>query len=405
MTRSTKIVVGSWLACASALAGCVDKETQGVASDTDATGAVTSGLPATGDVETAGATGADTSIMPPGGTEGGGSGDAGTGGEVTGSMSGGTGEPTTGSVQSGCQKIDLLFVIDNSSTMGAEQQSLIAAFPGFYDTLRTTLGVSDYHIMAVAADDGKILGNNTKCKAGGECSCGPAPACCDSVCKGGNFANSCNGQMCDTLAISECVFQYGSGRDYNTDGTYCNLAEGRRYMLDSQPDVPGTFACVASVGTYDTVVDKRPMQAAQEAISAMQNAAGGCNDGFLREDALLVLVFVSDKDDANAQQANGSPGEPMDWYSAIVAAKGGSAANIVALGLVGDGNMPTGVCAPEDEPDMMAQIGAPAPRLQEFVGMFTHGLIGSVCAPDYTPFFNGAVSTIEQACNALPPGP
>jgi hypothetical protein len=402
-----KIVVGSWLISVPALVGCVDKESQGIGTDTDASGA-TSGLPGTGSVEPGPTSGADTSVTPPGTggeTQGGGTGDAGTGGEDTGSMPGGTGSgDTTGSVASGCQKIDLLFVIDNSSTMGAEQQSLIAAFPGFYDSVKNTLGVSDYHIMAVAADDGKILGNNSKCKDKA-CTCGPAPACCDNVCNGGNFAESCNGQACDTLAISECVYTYGAGRDYNTDGTFCNLAEGRRYMLDSQADVPATFACIASAGTYDTIADKKPMLAAQEAVSPTQNGAGACNDGFLRDDALLVLVFVSDKDDANAQQNSGSPGEPADWYSAIVAAKGGDAAKVVVLGLVGDGNMPAGVCAPEDEPDMMAQIGAPAPRLQEFVGMFPHGALGSVCAPDYAPFFTGAISIIEQACEALPPGP
>ncbi|HEY8375519.1 MAG TPA: hypothetical protein VIK91_03475, partial [Nannocystis sp.] len=192
MTRTTKIVVGSWLISAPALVGCVDKENQGgAASATDGVGITSASL---GESADPGDTGDDTSTQP---TDGGGtagdSGAGGTGSQDTDSTPGGTGgteSDTMGAVPSGCQKIDLLFVIDNSSTMGAEQQSLISAFPTFFQSVQNTLGVADYHIMAVAADDGKVLGNNAKCK-NKECTCGPAPGCCQNVCNG-NIADTCN---------------------------------------------------------------------------------------------------------------------------------------------------------------------------------------------------------------------
>ena len=46
-----------------------------------------------------------------------------------------------------------------------------------------------------------------------------------------------------------------------------------------------------------------------------------------------------------------------------------------------------------------------APRLQELVDA-ARGVLGSVCAADYAPFFQTAVGTIDSACNDfVPPTP
>ena len=39
----------------------------------------------------------------------------------------------------GCGKVDFLFVIDNSGSMGDNQDNLIASFPGFINTIAQTL--------------------------------------------------------------------------------------------------------------------------------------------------------------------------------------------------------------------------------------------------------------------------
>src|SRR5690606_21626429 len=129
--------------------------------------------------------------------------------------------------------------------------------------------------------------------------CGPAPICCDQVCNGDKDADTCNGLSCAGLEVSACASTYGAGRDHHGNGASCELADGRRYMLDTQPNFNAAFECVANVGTYDAVTDKRPMLAATEATGMVLNGPGGCDEGFLREDALLVVVFVADTDDAN----------------------------------------------------------------------------------------------------------
>src|SRR5690606_34159779 len=147
-------------------------------------------------------------------------------------------------------------------------------------------------------------------------------------------------------------FEYGTGKEFDANGMSCNLEGGRRYMLDSQPNVDQTFECIANVGTYGSG-DERPMQAAIAACSEAQNGPGGCDEGFLRDDAILVLTIIPDEEDDGG---GGSPGDPQAWYDAVVAAKHGDPKAVVVLGLVGDNNLPNGTCTPD--------LAEPAPRLQ-----------------------------------------
>ncbi|MDC0721155.1 hypothetical protein [Nannocystis bainbridge] len=308
------------------------------------------------------------------------------------------GETDTGGL-GGCKKADFLFVVDASGSMSNEQASLVASFPGFIATITRTLSASDYHIMAVSTDDGMNTGVNSQCMMGGLCTCTPAPTCCEISCESGT---TCNGAPCDDLPIGPCDYKYGSGRLFDAGGKSCMLAADRRYMLATQPDIADTFGCIADVGTYGSG-DEKPMLAAIKAVSDAQNGPGACNEGFLRDDAILVLTFITDEEDDVGDMNNGSPGGPQQWYEAMVAAKGGDPEAVVVLGLVGDSNLPGGVCLPDVDPNMNGNGAEAAPRLQSFVGMFPNGVLGSVCAPEYTPFFIDAVDVIDLACDNFEP--
>ena len=75
---------------------------------------------------------------------------------------------------------------------------------------------------------------------------------------------------------------------------------------------------------------------------------------------------------------------------------------IVALGLIGDRDLPNPQCAPFN-----AGNGAePSPNLRSFFAKFGgNGFVGTVCADDYTPFFEEAVSVIATACDEFVPPP
>src|SRR5690606_16495133 len=105
-------------------------------------------------------------------------------------------------------------------------------------------------------------------------------------------------------------------------------ASGERYMNEAD-DLAAKFHCAALVGV-DGDGDEQPMRAMELALGPALAGPGGCNEGFIREDALLVVVVITDEEDdhevadacVDAPKA-GSPGEPIDWYESVVGLKGG----------------------------------------------------------------------------------
>ena len=284
----------------------------------------------------------------------------------------GTGGTTGG--QKGCQKVDFLFVIDNSASMEDNQDALIASFPGFIDAIKTTLSATDdYHIMVVDTDDD------------GRCS---QPCVMDAdyaqFCLEANlYACKANLSACDTTrgaGVVQPVGLYASNK-------VCPITGGHRYMLPEEPDLQTTFACVAKVGTAGNP-SERPMNGMTEALSDALNGPGGCNEGFLRDDAILVVTFISD--DPNYEDM----GAPQEWYDAVVAAKNGNIEAIVVAGLI-------------PQPDQGCSGGGNigGAHWKEFIAKWgDHGIEGSVCEPDYAPFFQQAVGVIDEACDNFIPG-
>lgn len=265
------------------------------------------------------------------------------------------GSTTTG--DAGCSKVDFLFVIDNSVSMEGEQAALTAAFPAFIDTIKNTLPASDYHVMVVDTD------------ATGRCS---PSMCSHSTCQADNK------YACQDI-FTECDVTRGAGVVHPagefTSNMPCDFEPGKRYLLSSDPALTANFECAAKVGTAGNA-SERPMDGIVEAVSPALLAPGACNEGFLRDEAILVVTFISDdpnvEDDNTAQQT----------YDALVAAKGGDVDKIVVLGLI-----PGAGC------------GSGGKHWAEMIALFgERGIQGSVCSKEYNTFFQDAVATILEAC-------
>jgi hypothetical protein len=133
------------------------------------------------------------------------------------------------------------------------------------------------------------------------------------------------------------------------------------------------------------------MEAMVAAVSGV-GAAGTCNYDFLRDDAILVVTYVTDEDD-NA--GDGSSGGVDVWRQALIDAKNGDEAAIVVLGLFGDDDLPNAQCNGGAET---------SPRLRSFLDSWgDHGFFGSICAPDYDQFFQAAVDIIDTTCDEFTP--
>jgi hypothetical protein len=318
-----------------------------------------------------------------GGDEGGPTGDEAGSADASGSGGGdgplfdiGGGEGGTGGGEQGCKKVDFLFVIDNSASMEDDQATLVAAFPGFMDAIMTTLAAdSDYHVMVVDTD--------------------PWGRCDTANPWNGMDPGSdlCNAYIQQTV-FEECDRTRGAGvvhpaGDFATNAP-CTIDGGNRYMLPTEPDLAGTFACTATVGVAGHP-SERPMEAIVSAMAPEINAPGGCNAGFLRDDALLVITFLSD--DPNYEDT----GTPDDWYQAVVDAKLGDPTSVVVLGLT------------PDWPGCQDGGGPPkGAHWAEFIALWgDHGMHGNICgtADEFVAFFESAVGTIDQACDDYhPPG-
>jgi hypothetical protein len=260
----------------------------------------------------------------------------------------------------GCTKVDLLFVIDNSESMSGEQANLIASFDGFVDEMKAALAeAEDFHIGVTTTD--------------------------------ANFGNAAGCTLDGALVTATT----GENSSAAACGPY---AAGGAYMTDAD-DLYDAFGCAAQVGTGG-IPFERPMDTMRAAVGPGLQGVGGCNEGFTRPDALLVVVIITDEEDHLQSEViqNGSQGDPADWYADLVALRGGVEQNIVVLSLVG-------VPAPNDCPlDGGDHDGAQwARRIIEFTEMFTHGTVGDVCAPQYDGFFADAVAVIDLACDEFQP--
>ncbi len=248
----------------------------------------------------------------------------------------------------GCKKVDFLFVIDNSASMSQQQIALAASFPGFIAEIESTIA-SDFHVMAIDTD-----------AVGGK----PGFPPCDHV--------------------------LGAGQVTDQNAGDCGITSGARYMLDSQTDLTGTFECVALQGTFGNNREL-PMEAMVQAVTD-QNLPGACNEGFVRDDAILVVTVLTDEEDDMK-----SMGDPMSWRAALVGAKNGNENAVVVLGLLGDSDLPNSPCTSSD--------GEPAPILRSFTESFFYGSWASICSLDYAPFFAAAVETVRRSCDGFePPG-
>jgi hypothetical protein len=275
----------------------------------------------------------------------------------------------------GCQgKIDFLFVISSHFEMTEYQDRLKAAFPTFVGLLGQELADFDYQIMVVDAGTNALLNGCDACYM----------MCGDCQVQGCPEDYPCDGQFV------ECDITEGAGvtiaGNFDASNKRCELATEHRYITTADAaTLDDSFACIATLGAGP----KTPV-AMEAMVSAVQPEilSTGCNAGFVRPDALLVVVVVQ------ANQDNLSPGTPESWYDALVTVKGGNEEAVVVLVISDDSDLRGGVC-PES--------GLGANNLRWFAETAAHGRFLSVCANEYGNFLQeGAALALDQCAVLVP---
>lgn len=238
-------------------------------------------------------------------------------------------------------KIDFLWVIDNSTSMCEEQVALAASFQTFTQKLSTFFAI-DARLAVTTADaqcdldpEAKInaskgvfnnvpasrfpaacyfkdqveCSSDDDCGAAGEWSCAVEQLDTCIVNPNGSVNTSCR-RLCNSDADCaaqfgdpsfECLQPGGSGdtgclKQPDTQACPANLPS----VLTSVDNNIEDFACLATVGVYSSKCFKYE-QGLRTAFTAIdvngQNSEQAKN--FLREDAYLVIIIVSDEDDCS----------------------------------------------------------------------------------------------------------
>lgn len=271
----------------------------------------------------------------------------------------------TGGAPTECPNVDILFVIDSSGSMADQQESLIASFDGFVSGIQEKLAYTEsYHVGVVTSSD--YYQNVAEC-----------PKIGDLIVKTGGPDSA--GALC------------------------LPFASGKRYLDESEPDLAGKFACAAKVGTGGSD-DEAMARGMLNALNPQNSADGACNAGFARQDALTVIVLITDEDDVpepfgcdprdpfnNPCDTVGSGGTPDDWYQELLGYKGGLAENVVVLSLLGlKGDNACGA--------------VPASKLIGFTNKWgDRGFTGDVCEASYDEFFAAALPVVDEACAGYVP--
>jgi hypothetical protein len=192
---------------------------------------------------------------------------------------------------------------------------------------------------------------------------------------------------------------FGSMPQHHTgdDGRFRDgCGSSARWLDNSAPSLASTLSCRANVGTNGPSVEM-PLLMAKYAL--VDRVTDGTQPGFLRDDALLALVMLTDEDDQSTTLDHFTigPGDdvPLDWNPAdeiqFLDSLKGNRSRWAAGVIAGDG-------------DCSSTFGmaADATRLKQFVNMAgSQGVFTSICGGNLATNLQQVLSKIQSACGEI----
>lgn len=254
--------------------------------------------------------------------------------------------------EDGCSKVDFLFVIDTSGSMGEEQDALKAAYPGFMQKIEAS-GIKDYHVAVTTADMGY-----------------------------------CGGLYGYTGDNGEFMWQPANG-DESCDPLAKHYIEGPSAASTEQ------FQCIAE--RFGGSGTEMPLQGAYAAL--VDRIQDGTNPvEFRRQDALLVVMYITDEDDQSALSSGTECGfEPISLYTQLyenAVLKGNPTAGV----FIAISGPPEGYCS--------SGLGTAyaAPRIRDFINHWgPRGHWSNICNGNFPGALEAALETIEFGCDSFDP--
>ncbi len=176
-------------------------------------------------------------------------------------------------------KLDILFMVDNSSSMSTLQKKLIAQFPSFMEPLKMVptpdgsgVALPDIHVAVVSSDTGPGKFEEQKeigCRHNGD---------------GGQF------QFAPRIPCTKSPLHTTP-----TPQTFLS-ASANQTVTNFDGDISDAFGCIAALGDQGCGFEGQ-LKSVRWALDPANVPAG--NEGFLRPEATLAVVLVTNEDDCS----------------------------------------------------------------------------------------------------------
>lgn len=207
--------------------------------------------------------------------------------------------------QSAERDVDILFVIDNSGSMGGEQAMLQSQFTALMTELKNlTGGLPNVHLGVVSTDlgtgqfpytycdnpptgdEGHLLTMGCASPTNAHYIVDVAPDGCEAK---PNAQGMCPNYVAGTCSQANCSHEASTSLVVDT-ATGCPRC--RNYGDASLED---TFRCIASLGILGCGFEQ-PLESMYKALDPTNTY----NQGFIRQSAFLAVIIISDEDDCSA---------------------------------------------------------------------------------------------------------
>jgi hypothetical protein len=181
-------------------------------------------------------------------------------------------------VQKVNNNLDILFMVDNSSSMTVMQQKLLAQLPVFIQVLQgLPMGLPSVHIAVVSSDMGAVSDQGT------------AIGCSQTGGDQGLFQVSPRG-TCTTNNFNVATDMYITD---NASGSEKN------FSLPDPMGLQSVFQCIALLGQAGCGFENQ-LNSIDRALGADGSPPPAANVGFVRDGAYLGIVMLTNEDDCSA---------------------------------------------------------------------------------------------------------
>lgn len=206
--------------------------------------------------------------------------------------------------------VDILFVIDNSGSMGEEQRALSRNFASFVEVLDAPSLRANYRLGVTTTDSGTMMTKGCRAPDNGELrlqSCKErADEFIDQARTTSRFNTACN-SVCN-LEAQQLQIRPSAIDETNTlaPRSWLEKINGETNLEDRTTSIADAFGCYGPQGIdgcgYEAQLES--MYQALEKSEDPNQPSKNPNYGFLRDDAILAVVHVSDELDCSVNPSH-----------------------------------------------------------------------------------------------------